>query len=744
MTLIRATLSPDQRHDADIVLAVLQMMSPELGATDWAVLAEWWESTATANESLMHFLIRHEILSLSSAPIIEEVRAGIIPANEADGIFTVNGRGRLEQSIRQRQQAPESATTREHDSTLQEVIPASSNTPLPSNTQRILPKRPMPKVGDTLGKCRLVQKLGEGAAGIVFRATHLSLETSVAVKILRLGGDDATQAQKKRSLKAEAKLLARVSHPNIVRVLDFDDDEDYPYIVMEYVDGPTLGDLIDEDGRFAPLRAIDIVCQVTHGLAAANKLGIVHRDVKPANVLMTSDKTAKLADLGLASIAANANASASLAEVPEVWGGTVSYMPLEQFLGNPLDHRSDIYALGVCFYQMLTGKLPYQAETAVEMMFQHAESQVTPAHREVPGLPVAVSAVVARMMAKTPEQRYATYDELLAELGRLAVMLGEPLPPPRLSGRSSPIMLVPTGDGVPLPPAVGDVLGRCELVEELGNSPTRITFRAVHQALDTPVTVRVLKITHPDQIKDFKAQAKVLAKLNHPNATKVLDFADDIGYPYLILEYVDGQPLQALFEQRGKIPPRRSVEVIAAAAQGLAAALKLGIPHRSLSAANLLVLPDGSVKVADLGLATMLGAALNNQPIGEDVVGYLAPEQLNRARCDHRVDIYALGVCLYRAVTGKLPYTATSPRELLFQHLERKPALAHEVMPGLPVTLSSVLAKMLARNPDERIPNYDVLQSELARVSEALAVKGGSGMFSWLGLMRRPSSRGDE
>src|SRR5262249_10308670 len=140
------------------------------------------------------------------------------------------------------------------------------------------PKR-LAEVGQLLGKCLLTERIGQGSSGVVFRARHQTLNVSVAVKVLHIAGESSIYCQ----LKSEARLLAQLNHPNIVRVWDFEDDPELPYLVLEYVEGQSLSDLIQRDGRLKPLRAIGIIGQIADGLAAAQRLGIVHRDVKPAN-----------------------------------------------------------------------------------------------------------------------------------------------------------------------------------------------------------------------------------------------------------------------------------------------------------------------------------------------------------------------------------------------------------------------------------------------------------------------------
>jgi serine/threonine protein kinase len=281
-----------------------------------------------------------------------------------------------------------------------------------------------PAVGRWMGKCLLTELVGRGGSAMVFRALHTTLRIPVAVKVLLLD-----QIERDRRvldlLGEEAALLARLNHPNIVRVLDFEGDATYPYLVLEFVEGLSLADLISQSGRLRPDRAVGVMRQVCAGLAEARRLGVVHRDIKPANILVARDGAAKIVDLGLAVIvgAGPSNKSSSAAGL-DVLAGTVAYMAPEQSLGGTdLDHRCDIYSLGATFYHAVTGQVPFRGRTMLEVMRKHAQEPVPLAHLAAPDVPPGFSEVIARMMAKQPTERYADYAELDAAL---AGLVGKP------------------------------------------------------------------------------------------------------------------------------------------------------------------------------------------------------------------------------------------------------------------------------------------------------------------------------
>jgi serine/threonine protein kinase len=271
--------------------------------------------------------------------------------------------------------------------------------------------KPTPRIGERLGKCLLAAKIGEGATGVVFRATHQTLGIDVAVKVL----SSVTQSQDELAgqFSAEARMLARLNHPNIVRIWDFETAADAPpFLVLEFVDGQNLDELIQTRGSLPADQAVPLFTQVVAGLAAAHRqAGLIHRDIKPGNILLGLNGEVKVADLGLASILETEK------ELTSRVAGTVAYMPPEQANGViGLDLRSDIYALGATMYHALTGGLPFTGRSRAEVMFKHASVAPVPPDQREPSVPPGLSAVVVKMLAKKPEDRYQTYDELLAAL----------------------------------------------------------------------------------------------------------------------------------------------------------------------------------------------------------------------------------------------------------------------------------------------------------------------------------------
>ncbi|MFO7957587.1 MAG: serine/threonine-protein kinase [Candidatus Brocadiia bacterium] len=269
------------------------------------------------------------------------------------------------------------------------------------------------------GSYRLEELIGHGVMGAVYLAEDEETGERAAVKVLP--ASIATNGEYTRRFVNEARLAEQLDHPNIVRVKDFGQENGHYYLAMEYVDGESCRAKISRRRRIPWPEAVDVAIQVAHGLAAANRQGIIHRDIKPENILMNGDGSARIADLGLA------KEEGSMEPMPSDTSlGTPDYMSPEQVNNSEtVDFRSDIYSLGATLFHMICGKAPYTGRSAYEVMVKHVSSELPSPHRYVPDLPAEVCDVMRKMMAQDPDDRYQSYEELLGDLE--ALRAGEPV-----------------------------------------------------------------------------------------------------------------------------------------------------------------------------------------------------------------------------------------------------------------------------------------------------------------------------
>ncbi len=268
---------------------------------------------------------------------------------------------------------------------------------------------------------QIMERLGRGSQAVVYKGRQVSVDRIVAVKILL--SKQARDPDNRRRFIQEAKAAAKLNHNNIVQAIDAGESEGYSYFIMEYIDGTTVEDILKKQvGPIQEEEALRIIIQIAEALAHAHKRGFIHRDVKPANIMLTHEGVAKLADMGLAR--QTADAAAAMEEAGKAYG-TPYYIAPEQVRGDPnIDFRADIYSLGATFYEMLTGRPPYQAATPQEVMRKHVTGTLAPPDHVNPDLSAGVSEVVEVMMSKRPKDRYASTEDLLVDLKGVA--RGEP------------------------------------------------------------------------------------------------------------------------------------------------------------------------------------------------------------------------------------------------------------------------------------------------------------------------------
>ncbi len=266
------------------------------------------------------------------------------------------------------------------------------------------------------GRYALGEVLGHGGMAEVHKGVDTRLNRDVAVKVLRpdLARDPAFRARFRR----EAQSAAALDAPNVVAVYDTGEDEHgVPWIVMEHVEGRTLRDILSEEGRLLPQRALEVAVDICSALEVAHQAGIVHRDIKPANVMLTSHGEVKVMDFGIARATAGSESTMTQSEAVV---GTAAYLSPEQARGEHVDARSDLYSTGCLLYELLTGSPPFVGDSPVAVAYQHVREDPVPPSQYVEGLASDIDIIVLTAMAKSPAHRYADADEMREDLLRAA------------------------------------------------------------------------------------------------------------------------------------------------------------------------------------------------------------------------------------------------------------------------------------------------------------------------------------
>ena len=288
--------------------------------------------------------------------------------------------------------------------------------------------------GRTLGDFHVLRKLGQGGMGQVYLARQLSLKRDVALKLLAADLADNPTALKR--FQAEAEAVARATHANIVQVYAVGESDGLRYMALEYVAGRNLRDYLDRKGPPDLPVSLSIIRQVAAALQRASELGLVHRDIKPENVLVTKRAEVKVTDFGLSRYVAGGDKPLNLTKSGMTLG-TPLYMAPEQVQGKPVDHRSDIYSFGVTCYHLLAGRPPFRGATAFDVAAMHVRDDPPPLAGERPDLPADLCAMVHKMMAKRPEDRYQSARDVIRDVAKLQRGLPVGLPPPSLTAASA-------------------------------------------------------------------------------------------------------------------------------------------------------------------------------------------------------------------------------------------------------------------------------------------------------------------
>src|SRR5579863_5054 len=266
---------------------------------------------------------------------------------------------------------------------------------------------------DRIGRYKIVRELGRGAMGVVYHAIDPNIGRPVAIKTIQLGGNRTPEEQDRRRerLFREARSAGILSHPGIVTIYDVEQQGDLAYIAMEFVDGPTLDQLLSEQAAVDPVLMFSILAQTAVALDYAHGKGIVHRDIKPANIMIAADGTTKITDFGIAKITASDQFTMTGSIV-----GTPHYMSPEQVQGQSVDGQSDQFSLAVIAYEMLTAEKPYTGEHLTTVVYKIVAEEPPPPHRLNSTLGPAIENVLRKGLSKKPDARYASCNELINAL----------------------------------------------------------------------------------------------------------------------------------------------------------------------------------------------------------------------------------------------------------------------------------------------------------------------------------------
>jgi serine/threonine protein kinase len=515
----------------------------------------------------------------------------------------------------------------------------------------------------------ILDALGAGASGVVYKARHLSLKRTVALKVIAAQGrfDPSRLAR----LRAEVEAAAQLHHPNIVEVYDFGEYDREPYVATEYVEGGGLA-----GGSAGPGKPAEQTAALAETLARAvhhaHQRGVVHGGLKPSKVVLGADGTPKITGFGLAKVMREGQAE-------------------ERAEG--IGPAADVYALGAILYEVLTGRPPGPADTARE----------TPRHWR-PEVPRGLEAVCLKCLENEPARRYPNAAALAEDLRRF---------------RTGEVLFIDDLDDWSQQERWARRAGY-EIIEVLGRGRDGFTYKARQVALDRVVVLKRVPAADrfvPAAKARFRREAQLLARLRHPNVVQLYDQGEQNDLAYFAREFVDG-PSLAEKAAAAPLPARRAAGLVEALARAVQAAHAHGVFHGGLNPGNVRLTSAGVPKITGFRRARLPADDANEtHPEGETrrLAAYLAPEQLDgRSRTQvPATDVYALGAILYTLLTGQPPFVGPTLPETLEQVRSQTQEMPRNRQPDIPPELEAICLTCMEKQPSHRPASAAALADEL-------------------------------
>jgi len=563
-------------------------------------------------------------------------------------------------------------------------------------------------------KYRLIRQLGQGGMGAVYLGQHIEIGKLVAIKTLL--SDMVKELQSFERFKREAEVTAQIKHPNIVAVDDFGQTEDgLIFMVMEYVQGYSLRNLLERVKQLSPKRVITIGRQICAAISAAHSAGIIHRDLKPDNIMIEiidGFEIVRVLDFGIAKLKSNQHQQLTVA------GGilgTATYMSPEQCGADEVDARSDIYSVGIILYQLLSGQLPFQSNDKRVIMLQQMVELPKPLEKICPELPEELVKVVMQALEKDPDLRQQTANELSEQLKAVLSSVAsykDKIINDNLGQADS--KRAPTSQKLA-------ISKRFTLKRSLGSGAFGTVYEAYDNDHNTTVALKMLRQADAEQLYQFKREFRALTDIIHPNLVTLYELMSDGEQWFFTMQLVQGVDfLKWVRANSSNLDIERLRTAFKQLVEGIYALHKAGKLHRDIKPSNVLVTLEGCVVILDFGLVMESSIQESLDQIA-GTPAYMSPEQATGLAVSEASDWYSAGVMLYEALTGKLPITGNTAIELLVNKQKYDAPAPSTNVTGIPEDLDLLCQDLLKRDLIARPSGADILK-RLSKDSNSISL----------------------